>query len=213
MNLLSLHAGAETKRLLESLAPDVDREHLEGAFLRRERQYHETRNRAAALTDRLAAIAESLPDASARQVKDLDGERRELLIERLAMPADLTVAAKNYAQALSDWTAATLAAIDQERHAAQTALASTETAFREASWTLDQFAPGTVSPAYDQAHATWRELAGQRQPFNDRIDDLTRLEGLVREFAIKAIPGKIVNGNPSDGSLRRFVDSAQEAAR
>jgi len=209
---MNLHDDPQMKSLLESLPPDTDREQLEGTFLKRERQYHAVQDRAVALTARLAAIAENLPDASAKAQRELLAERTGLLVEQLGMPADLTVSAQRFAASLSDWLTTTLASIEVERHTAQTALAATEFVFRETTFAVDQFPPGAASPAYDAAHATWRELAGQRQPHTDKLSDLTRLETLVRGFADTAIPGKLIAGRPTDGSIRRFVDSAREAA-
>jgi hypothetical protein len=209
---MNLHDDPQMKSLLESLPPDPDREHLEGTFLKRERQYHDVQDRAVALTARLDAIAESLPDASAKAQRELHAERRDLLIEWLALPADQTAGSRNYAKSLAGWMFSTFATIDRERHAAQQALSDTESAFREASWALDQFPEGTASPASDAAYSAYRELAGERQPYYSRIADLAQLELQVKEFASTAIPGKIINGRPTDASVRLFVErNAREA--
>jgi len=209
---MNLHDDAETKRLLESLPADPGRERLEGAFLRRERQYRAVQDRNAALISRLAVIAEALPDSPTKAARELQAERRDLLVERLGMPDDLTVSARRYAASLSAWLATTFAVIDQERHAHRQALAGTETAFREANYEVGQFAEGTASPAYDRAYSAFRELAGERQPHNERLDSLTRLELLIREFAGKAIPGKIVANRPTDANIRAFVESHRGVA-
>ena len=86
-----------------------------------------------------------------------------------------------------------------------------ETAFREANHEFGQFAEGTASPAYDRAYSAFRELAGERQPHNERLDSLTRLDTLVREFVNQVLPGKLVGGKPMESSIESFVDSAWEA--
>ena len=101
--------------------------------------------------------------------------------------------------------------IDQQRHAHQQVLAATDEAFREAAFALDQFPKGTASPASDAAYSAFRELAGQRSPSIDRLDDLARLDTLVREFVNQMLPGKLVGGKPMESSIESFVDSAREA--
>lgn len=207
------------KSFLESLPANTDRDRLQVTFLKRERQYHELRNRAAQIQERCAAIAQALPDASAKDCRALQDERRDLLAEQSALPSDLTVAARLFADSLSDWAAATLALTAAEYARVRVPVDDSDDAYREAEFAVNQFTPGTIDDAYDQAYATLRTLAGQRKPHIDRLNDLRHLEELITTFVRTELETdldrqgvKLVNGCPISLHVDQFVAVAAKAA-
>lgn len=207
------------KHLLVSLPAGGERDDLQTTFLKRERQYHELRNRAAQIRERCAAIAQALPDASAKDRKVLQDERRDLLAEQSALPADLTVAARLYAESLADWSAATFALIEAEYARVRVPVEDSQGAYREAEFAVNQFAPGTISPAYDEAYATLRTLAEQRKPHIDRLNDLRHLQELITTFVRTELETgldrqgvKLVNGRPIGVHVDQFVGVTAKAA-
>lgn len=207
------------KSLLGSLPADAEREQLQATFLKRERQFHDLQKRDVQIRERCAEIARALPDATAKERTTLQHERRDLLAKQGALPADLTVGARLFAEVLSDWSAATFAAINQERVRVGTPLNASEHDFVEARFALGRFEPGTVSDAYDQAYATFRKIAEHRKPMIDRLDDLAHLEGLLTGFVKDALGAngertrvKMVNGRPLDSYVNHFVSGVTKAA-
>lgn len=210
----------DMKRLLESLPANVDREQLQGVYLKRERQFQTLQDRAAAIRNRCDAIARALPDANSKAARALLDERRDLLAEQAALPMDLTVGAQLYADALSGWAVTTVAAVTQERRRVHGILEQTDDAYRDAAYALQQFSPGAIGPDYDHSYSTLRKLAEQRKPHIDESNDLMQLEELITQFvkdALGADPGvphsvKVVEGRPMPGHVERFVATAAKAA-
>lgn len=207
------------KSLLASLPADAERDDLQATYLKRERQYRELRNRAVQIRERCAAIAQTLPDATTKDRKALQDERRDLLAEQAALPADLTAAARLFAESLADWSGATFAAIDREHARGAVRLNATEDGYRAAEYALRQFAPDTISEAYDQAYGTVRKMAEQRKPMIDRMHDLRQLQEFIARFVKDALGAegdstkvKLVDGRPIEFHVARFVGAAAQAA-
>lgn len=216
-----LYDSPRMKTLLAALPADADRDDATADVLRRERQYHALRDRAAAIDARCREIAEALPDASAKDAKALQSERRDLLAERSALPMDLGVVARLYADALGEWTSLVLAHIDTERRATLRELAKTDKPLAELTYTLKTATLGT--PDHDAAYERFKALQAERTPATDRRADLDELRGLVTAYAARALasrasatrPGGVKlsqDGRPMPSHVDGFVADAAKVA-
>lgn len=213
---MKLFDSPTLKALIATLPADADRQHAETVYLKRERQLHALRNRAAEIRTRCVEIAEALPDASAKQAKELHNERRDLMAEQNALPADLTVTSRLYAGALIDYLQTTERAIVAEQQPHRAHLEATQDQWRKEEYALTQQKPG--QPAYDTQHAAFMALVRERQPHIDRLEDLNHLSELFRAFVSDALKTpesarraggvKLIEGRPTDTHVAAFVAQA-----
>jgi len=207
------------KALIATLPPDPDRTHAESIFLKRERQLTTLRNRAAAIQNRCAEIADALPDASAKAAQELRNERRDLLAEQHALPADLTVAARLYAESMGEALTATERTIQAERLPILATLEPTQAPLREAEYAVNTSRPG--QPAYDAKLEALRVIVQERQPHLDRLEDLKSLSQYWQTFVRAALetpesaqrPGglKLIDGRPTLHHIAAFAAQAGRA--
>lgn len=205
---VKLYDSPRMKTLLAVLPTDADRDDATADVVRRERQYHALRDRAAAIDARCREIAEALPDASAKDAKALQSERRDLLAERAALPLDLRVVARLYADALGEWASLVLAHVAGERRIVLDELAKTDKPLGELTHTLQTATPGT--PAHDSAYERFKALQAERKPATDRRADLEELREMVRTYTGTALASESSSARP--GGVKLMQDGRPIAA-
>jgi len=133
--------------------------------------------------------------------------------ERAALPADLTVAARLYAESLGEALKAAERAIQAEGRPHLAALETTEAPLQEAQYAVSMGRPGQSD--YDGKLEALMVIVQDRQPHLDRLEDPRRLSRYWQTFVIAALetpesakrPGglKLIDGRPSPNQIAAFA--------
>lgn len=219
---MKLFDSPRIKALVDTIETDEGLDRALILLLKRQNQFLERKARHGEIRSRCAEIAERLPDANAKEARQLADERAALMAEDQALPADLAVSARLYAEALAAWSGAITATVTTEHRAINAKLATLEDPYRQAKADQANWGDQIESPQYQDAYARYVDLYGQRKPLLDRSADLQELLELIKRHINTVLyspvassrPGgiKFSEGRPQDTYIRGFVDQWERQA-